>query len=327
MTDPVLSVTVTNYNYAAYLPHSVESILNQTYKDFELVIIDNASTDNSVELIQEFASQDQRVRPIIHPQNEGILFSYREAADTSRGRYRVHIEADDWVLEPNAFELQVALLEDNPSVSFCYPAMTMIDPNGEVVLVSHAHDGDALLPGERAFESLLNLKFTHSGMMIRKDAYRATPGYESGFPHTLDTMLAIHLCEVGDVGYIDQSLYAFRQHGSNMHRQAESGLLVDEYFPMIDAAFAGPLGKKVDDPEAVRRRVEQRALVHLPTQHIFRGDLRTGWWLYWKSLQRKPFRTVAQRATLDLTARTVLGARGFEQLRRRLRRHDDNGGD
>jgi glycosyltransferase involved in cell wall biosynthesis len=318
MTDPLLSVTVTNYNYATYLRQTVESILNQTYDDFELVIIDNASTDGSAKLIHDLASHDRRVRSIFHPKNEGMLASYREAANIPRGKYRVHVEADDWVIDPEAFELQVALLEGHPSVSFCYPAMTMVDSKGDIVYVSHPHDGDVIVPGEQAVESLLSLMFTHTGLMVRQEAYRATEGYQAGFPHTTDTMLAIRLCEVGDVGYLDQTLYAFRQHGSNLHRQDESRLLETEYLPMIAAAFEGPLGRRLLHSEAVRRRVEQRAFVHLPSQHIFRGELGTGWWLYWKSMRRRPYRTVAQRATLHLLARTVLGGRVFEQLRGRV---------
>jgi glycosyltransferase involved in cell wall biosynthesis len=324
MTDPFLSVTLTNYNYAPFLPQSVASILSQTYEDFELIIIDNASTDQSADVIRGFASRDQRIRPIMHPENMGVTFSYREAATSARGRYRVHIEADDWITDPKAFERQVTLLEENPSTSFCYSALTMVDSDGRVVQVSHAFDGDAILPGERALEALLSLNFTHTGMMVRQDAYRATEGYQSAFPHTMDTMLAVRLCELGDVGYIDRSMYAFRQHGSNLHRHDESELLEREYLPLIGAAFDGPLGKKLTDPEGVRRRVEQRALVHLPTQHIFRGELGTGWWLYWRSVKAHPYRTLVQRRTLHLVARTILGGRRFDRLRRRL--GDKSGG-
>jgi glycosyltransferase involved in cell wall biosynthesis len=319
--DPVLSVTITNYNYASYLRQSVESILNQTYENFELIIIDNASTDGSADLIHELSSRDRRVRPTMHRRNEGMLFSYREAADASRGRYRVHVEADDWAIDPKAFELQIAILDENPTMSFCYPAITMVDPRGEVVYVAHAHDGDSILRGEKALESVLMLNLTHTGMMIRQDAYRATPGYQEGFPHTADTMLAVHLCEVGDVGYIDRSLYAFRQHGSNLHLQDELGLVEDEYFPMIATAFAGPLGSRIEHPRAARRRVERNALVHLPRQYIFSGDLRSGWRFYWRSTRSRPYRTVSQRATAYLLARTVLGERSYARLRNRFGRH------
>jgi glycosyltransferase involved in cell wall biosynthesis len=313
--DPVLSVTVTNYNYAAYLQQSVDSILSQTFDNFELIIIDNASTDGSAELIHELSSRDGRVRPIMHPTNRGMLFSYREAADAARGKYRVHVEADDWVIDPKAFELQVTLLDEHPAMSFCHPAETMVDPNGHAIYVSHAHDGDSILPGGRAVEHILMLNSTHTGMMIRQDAYRATPGYQEGFPHTTDTMLAVHLCEVGDVGYIDRSLYAFRQHGSNLHLRDEWRLVEDEYFPMITAAFDGPLSSSIEHPRATRRRVEQNALVHLPRQYIFSSDPRTGWRFYWRSARRRPYRTVVQRATADLLARTVLGERRYARLR------------
>ena len=315
---PTLSVTVTNYNYAPYLRQSIESILNQTYQDFELIIIDNASTEGSVDLLHDLPSHDRRVRPIIRPRNEGMLFRYREAADASRGRYRVHVEADDWVIDPKAFELQVTMLDDNPTMSFCYPALTMVDPEGDVVYVAHADDGDAVLRGEHAFEYVLMLNMTHTDMMIRQNAYRATPGYQEGFPHTTDAMLAVHLCEVGEVGCIDRSLYAFRQHGSNLHRRDESGLVKEEYLPMIAAAFDGPLGLRMGDPRAARRRVEQNALIH-PRQYIFSGDPRTGWWFYWHSTKLRPYRTLAQRATANLLARTVLGDRGYARLRSRYR--------
>jgi glycosyltransferase involved in cell wall biosynthesis len=320
MTNPTLSVTVTNYNYAPYLRQSVESILNQTYDDFELIIIDNASTDGSADLIHELASRDRRIRPIIHPQNEGMLFSYREAAAESRGKYRVHVEADDWAIDPKAFEVQIAILDEHPTMSFCHSAITMVERDGQIVYVAQAHDDDTVQPGEQAVEHLLMLGLTHTGMMIRQDAYRATVGYEEGFAHTTDTMLAVHLCEIGEVGYVDRSLYAFRQHGSNLHLRDEAGLVENEYFPMIAAAFDGPLLSKMDDPRAARRRVEQNALIHLPRQYIFGGDPRTGWWLYWHSTKLRPYRTIAQWGTAYLLARTVLGERGYDWFRTRLDR-------
>jgi glycosyltransferase involved in cell wall biosynthesis len=82
---PRLSVTVTNYNYADFLPRNVESILAQTYTDFELVIIDNASSDDSIAVIERYASTDPRIRLIAHDVNQGGLASFRESCDVSRG--------------------------------------------------------------------------------------------------------------------------------------------------------------------------------------------------------------------------------------------------
>ncbi len=175
------------------------------------------------------------------------------------------------------------------------------------------------MPGADAVERVLRLNVGHSGMMIRQDSFRVTPGYEEGFPYTIDTRLAIRLCEVGDVGYIDEPLYAFRQHGSNLHRRDESGLVQHEYLPLIDAVFEGPLGSRIPHPRAARRRVEQNTLIHLPRQYIFSGEALTGWKLYWHSVKLWPYRTVAQRGTIDLLTRTALGRRNYAWLRARLR--------
>ncbi len=67
-----------------------------------------------------------------------MLFSYREAAAASRGKYRVHVEADDWVIDPTAFEQQITMLDTNPAVTFCYTALAMIGPKGEVLFLGHA---------------------------------------------------------------------------------------------------------------------------------------------------------------------------------------------
>ena len=115
---PTLSVTMTNYNYAGYLPRAIESILEQTYTDFELLIIDNASTDDSVEVIQGY--DDPRIRLIAHEVNQGALASFRESCDESRGTYRLHVDADDWVIASDALQRQIDMMEAHPDMSFVY---------------------------------------------------------------------------------------------------------------------------------------------------------------------------------------------------------------
>src|SRR4029453_10232731 len=105
----------------------------------------------------------------------------------------------------------------------------------------------------------------------------------------------------------DRRLYAFRQHDTNLHNRPELAVVRNEIFPVIAAAFDGPLGSRIPDADAARRRVEQRALVHLPTQYIFSGQPRTGWRLYLESLKLRPIDTVFQRRTVSLLARTLLG--------------------
>lgn len=320
MSDPTLSVTVANYNYGRYLEQTITSILAQTFDDFELILIDNASTDDSVEVMRRYAALDPRIRVVTHAQNEGMFYSLRESCDLSRGRYRVPIEADDWVLEPDAFEVQVEMLEKNPSMTFVYSSMTMTGSDGSVYHVSHPYPGDVVLPGEEAVEEILSFSLTHTGMMMRLDAYRATKGYPEAYPHICDMLLGVRLCELGDVGYIDRQLYAFRQHDTNLHLHPQAEVVRREMLPVIDAAFDGPLGTRLTDPAAVRRRVVKRALLHLPTQYIFSGNARAGWYLYWESVKVRPVETVFQHGTVSLLSRTIVGDRGHRWLVSRWRR-------
>jgi glycosyltransferase involved in cell wall biosynthesis len=315
---PTLSVTVTNYNYAAFLPRAIDSILAQSFNDFELVIIDNASTDESLSVI--LAYDDPRIRLIAHDVNVGGLASFRESCDVSRGTYRVHVDADDWVLDTDAFRRQVEMLRSHPDMAFVYSSLTIFGGDGQKSWVSRPHQGDTVLRGEQALEDILGFNFGHSGLMFRLDLYRQTGGYPDGMPHIDDLVLAVRLAELGSVGYVDAELYAFNQHGANVHLSPQLSVVRDEVLPMIDAAFNGPLGRVLPDARAVRRRVERRALVHLPTIYIFSGQLRAGWRLYWQSLLARPWLTVAQPRTLSLVARSALGDRGFSALRRQITR-------
>jgi glycosyltransferase involved in cell wall biosynthesis len=318
--EPVLSVTVTNYNYGRFRSRNIESVLGQTFGDFELVRIDTASGDESLDVMHDYAAKDDRIRIVAHPENVGYFASLQESGALSQGRYRVPIEADDWVLEPDAFAVQVALLDRHPEMTFVFSAMTMIGSDGQVHFVSRAYDGDVVRPGPEAVEQVLSFSLTHSGMMMRLDAYRATPGYDPAYPHIADMLLGVHLCELGDVGYIDRQLYAFRQHDTNLHLRPQLEVVRNEMLPVIAAAFNGPLGARVPEAAAVRRRVERRALVHLPTQYIFVGEARAGWRLYWESVKQRPAATVLQPRTVSLVSRTVLGARGHQWLADRARR-------
>src|SRR5512146_3551728 len=98
---PILSVTVLNYNYAHYLPQCLDSILRQTWNDFELILINDRSTDNSLEVIQPYLA-DPRIRLVDHQQNKGYISSLIEGSELSRGRYITVISADDYCVSNRA---------------------------------------------------------------------------------------------------------------------------------------------------------------------------------------------------------------------------------
>jgi glycosyltransferase involved in cell wall biosynthesis len=317
-SPPRLSVTLTNYNYARFLPQALDSILAQTYREFELIVIDNASTDESLAIIRAYAERDSRMRVISHDANVGALASLRESCDLCRGVYRVHVDADDWIIAADAFERQIAILDANAEMTFVYSCLTMFDGEGTKTYVSHAFDGDVVVPGDVAVEAVLGFTLNHTGTMMRLDAYRRTDGYPDGLPHVDDMLLAVRLCELGSVGYIDDELYSFRQHGANVHLAPQLKVLREEFLYVVEAAFDGPLGPELS--AKTRRRILKKTLVHLPTQYIFKGEPVAGWRLWLQSARVRPMETIFQKRTISLVARTVFGGRLYSALDERLHR-------
>jgi glycosyltransferase involved in cell wall biosynthesis len=318
VSAPTLSVTVTNFNYARFLEQNLTSIRTQTFEDFELIVVDNASTDDSMEIIARHAAEDERLRVVAHTENQGMFASLRESVDLCRGTYRIHVDADDYVLVPDAFATQVASMRAHPSMAFTYSQLVMVDTDDHVIHASRPYDHDTVLPGAVALEMVLAFTLNHSGMMFRLDAYRSTKGYPDRYAHVADMLLAGRLCAVGDVGYIDRQMYGFRKHGTNLHLRPELHVVRDEMIPVIDESFAG-IGAH-PGASAARRRATRRALVHLPTQYVFSGQPRVGWRLYVESAKLHPYDTIVQARTLSLLGRTVLGQRGYESLAARIRR-------
>ncbi len=112
LSKPKISVVMSTYNRASFLPRSIESILNQTFTDFEFIIINDGSPDNSAEILKKYAKQDSRIRVITNKQNKGLIYSLNKGLDEAKGKYIARMDDDDIAL-PNRFEKQYAFMEKN----------------------------------------------------------------------------------------------------------------------------------------------------------------------------------------------------------------------
>src|SRR5438874_9681477 len=105
---PRVSILVPSYNYGAFITQAVDSLLSQTLQDLEVIVIDDASRDNTPAILQRYAGE-VRVRVVRHEQNQGHLRSYNEGLQLARGRYVGIVSADDYCLRSDALERQVAV--------------------------------------------------------------------------------------------------------------------------------------------------------------------------------------------------------------------------
>ncbi len=321
---PRLSVTVLNYNYGRFLSKCLTSILSQSYTDFELIVIDDASTDESTQAIEPFL-KDPRVRLIAHKQNAGFHRSLIEGVDASSSPYLTVVSADDFILSPRAFEQQLSLMEAHPATSFCYASWVYMNGDAQPVGDVVPFQVDHVWSGEREFmEFCTRFYVLHTGTIIRRRSYQAVGGYDASIRYTLDNAMWARLCGVGEVAYVAQPLYGYRTHGSNMsHSYPALRATVDEMVRLVNVGFAELPDGPVKSDARLLRRSRQAALAGVPTMQIFADRPVDGWKAYAYAVRRYPREALFQRRFISLVARTLLGSRGFSWLRE-LRRGNTN---
>jgi glycosyltransferase involved in cell wall biosynthesis len=129
---PLVSIGLPVYNGEKFLRYALDSILAQTFTDFELIISDNASTDATRAICEEYAARDPRVRYFRNERNMGASYNYNRVTELSRGKYIRHASYDD-VLAPTNIERCVEVMEADDGIALCYPQMSRIDEEGHVI--------------------------------------------------------------------------------------------------------------------------------------------------------------------------------------------------
>ena len=130
MPLPSVSVILPNYNHAPYLSQCLNAILDQSVKPKEVIVIDDASTDNSVDVISEFAQQNSSIKLILNKKNMGVLTSNLKGFEQATGDYILFAAADDYLL-PGIFELSLGLLAKYPQAGLCSSKSRRINENGD----------------------------------------------------------------------------------------------------------------------------------------------------------------------------------------------------
>lgn len=114
--EPEITVLMSTYNRSSFLPASIESILGQTFSDFEFIIINDGSDDQSDDILKSYAAKDKRIKVVTNEKNEGLVYSLNWGLNLARGKYIARMDDDDVAL-PERFEKQHAFMEGNPDVA------------------------------------------------------------------------------------------------------------------------------------------------------------------------------------------------------------------
>lgn len=164
MPKPKISVLMSVYNGAKYLKESIGSILGQTFPDFELIIIDDGSTDHSLKMIKGFAQRDSRIRVMINPQNLGLTRALNRGLKEARGEYVARQDADDLSL-PTRLATQYHYLEKNPQVFLVGSSAMIINHRGQII----GHYKKSNLPSEIARKLTRKNQIIHSSITFHNE--------------------------------------------------------------------------------------------------------------------------------------------------------------
>ena len=207
------------YNGERFLKKAIMSILAQTYKDFEFIIINDGSTDNSQQISDEFKGKDQRIR-LITRGNKGLIRSLNEGISLANGEYIARMDADD-VSKVNRFEEQLEyMLENNLAISGTWAEG--IDTAG-----NRLNDMDYPPDVKKIrYFTLLHNPFIHSSVMFKKDIFDKVGGYNKYFKHIEDYELWTRIVFKYPAGNIRQRLLEYRFHEGQITQKNHISMMV-----------------------------------------------------------------------------------------------------
>lgn len=168
---PIVSVLMGIYNCGPTLAEAIESILAQTFKNWEFIICDDGSSDDSLKIAEKFAEKDPRIKVIKNPKNLGLAKTLDNCASVAKGVYFARMDGDDRCV-PTRFEKLLQVLETNPEIAVVSSWMTMFDENGTWGMVRTKENPSR-------YDFLHGSPICHAPCMMRRSAFIAAGGYGS----------------------------------------------------------------------------------------------------------------------------------------------------
>jgi glycosyltransferase involved in cell wall biosynthesis len=265
---PTVSVAIASYNYGRYLADAIESALNQKGVELEVVVVDDGSSDNSVEIAEDIARRDSRVSVVHHAHNRGHIATFNEALSLGTGEFLVKLDSDD-MLTPGSLQRSARVLASHPNVGFVYgnplefetvpPPARANGPGAAVVWKGRRWIRLRCLRGDNVI--------MQPEAMMRASVFRATDGHRSHLPATHDLNLWLRMADIADVARVsgvDQGYY--RVHSDSLLQSSFGSYLSDlmgrraafeDYF-----ATLGNVRRCDPEIQGWRRRVRLRLSHH-----------------------------------------------------------------
>lgn len=230
--NPRVTVLMSVYNSEEFIRPAIESILCQSFKDFEFLIINDGSKDSSLEIIRKYADKDKRIR-LISRANVGLTKSLNEGVEEAHGEFIARMDSDD-ISTPDRLEKEVAFLDSHPDIALVGSNYTIIEEKtGEPKVTTNifTHPDDL-----KATQVMCN-QFGHGSILMRTSVVREMGGYDSSVGHVEDYHLWTRISRKYDIANIREPLYLYRSVASGVSL-GNHALQIRLAFGVRDEAFA-----------------------------------------------------------------------------------------
>ncbi|MCB9283028.1 MAG: glycosyltransferase family 2 protein [Lewinellaceae bacterium] len=271
MSSPVVSVIVPNYNHSKFLQKRLDSILNQTYQDFEVIILDDCSQDNSTEIIESYREHPNVITIEYNAINSGSPFKqWAKGISLSKGEYIWIAESDDWC-EPSFLDTLVSPMLKDPKIKISYCQSICLDQNNKIKWVSNHEFLEQVIEGEefvRQFMLKGNSIFNASMAVFRKTALPLKDHYIH-YQFCGDWFFWIEVALKGDVLISGKVLNYFRKHSQDISSKARvKGL----YYLESTDIILHTLQKIKHSEREVAEIIEKRARSFLEDENAFESQ-------------------------------------------------------
>jgi len=227
--EVLFTVIMANYNNACYIEEAIKSVINQTYTHWELIIVDDASTDNSWDIILKIAQAEPRIKYYKNNRNRKVGYTKWRCMELAGGQLCGMLDPDD-ALESNALELMVDLHAKYPNSCLITSNYFLCDQ--DLRIISKLESNNCV--NEKIKYLIAIPGILHHFWSLKKEKYNLTSGFSENFILAEDQDIFYKLEEVGDIYSIDTNLYYYRQHPNNTSKNKNTALAFTYH---LDAMF------------------------------------------------------------------------------------------
>jgi glycosyltransferase involved in cell wall biosynthesis len=269
---PRVSVCLPAYNCSPYVVEAIESVLEQTYADFEFIIIDDCSTDDSRDIIGRYASRDGRIRFLENVQNAGMVRNWNRCLQEARGEYVKFLCGDDRLAARDTLGRMIAVMDADRSLSLVASSRYVIDERSRVVKqLSRYGSRDIVMSGAEVIRDCLleqrNLIGEPSVVLFRRS--QAGRGFDTRYRQFVDLEMWFHLLEQGNMAYLQEPLSSFRVHDrqATAANNIDGHVQIDEQILLVREYAARPYLRLSPLDHAYMRFIPARNIWRLYRRH------------------------------------------------------------